>query len=106
MTAREASNSARHATKAGLPRRARAGDPETLSAPTFADAWSRLNTADHTRLAELDDTQDEILTLLLYTGHADDVDAAPMFTELQIERLAVYRAALDRTQHDVSPAHF
>ena len=73
-----------------------------MSTPTFAEVWLLLNNADRARLAELDATQDEILAFL-HTQPADDVDA-PMFTELQVERLSVYRTALERRKSDDSSA--
>ncbi|MEK8225914.1 hypothetical protein NKG05_07380 [Oerskovia sp. M15] len=66
--------------------------------PTFVDVWQLLTDADRERLAEIDDTQTEILTFLR-TQPVEDVDA-PMFSELQVERLHVYRAALERAKPD------
>lgn len=71
--------------------------PETgwMHAPTFVDVWQLLDDADRARLAEIDETQSEILTFLRTTP-IEDVDA-PMFSELQVERLRVYRGALERS---------
>ncbi|MFD6093817.1 hypothetical protein ACWFNS_05215 [Oerskovia enterophila] len=66
-----------------------------MHAPTFVDVWQLLDDADRARLAEIDETQSEILTFLRTTP-IEDVDA-PMFSELQVERLRVYRGALERS---------
>jgi hypothetical protein len=67
-----------------------------MQAPTFVDVWQVLTDADRERLAELDDTETEILDFLR-TQPVEDVDA-PMFADLQVERLRVYRTALERTE--------
>ncbi|MHA7135234.1 hypothetical protein [Oerskovia turbata] len=66
-----------------------------MHAPTFVDVWQLLSDADRQRLAELDETETEILDFLR-TRPVEDVDA-PLFSDLQVERLRVYRNALERT---------
>jgi hypothetical protein len=66
-----------------------------MHAPTFVDVWQLLSDADRERLAELDETETEILDFLR-TQPVEDVDA-PLFSDLQVERLRVYRNALERT---------
>ena len=69
-----------------------------MHAPTFVDVWQLLNDADRERLAEIDETETEILDFLR-TQPIEDVDA-PLFSDLQVERLRVYRAALEREKPD------
>ncbi|MBE7698774.1 hypothetical protein H9623_00445 [Oerskovia sp. Sa1BUA8] len=66
-----------------------------MQAPTFVDVWQLLSDADRERLAEIDETETEILDFLR-TQPVEDVDA-PLFSDLQVERLRVYRAALERS---------
>ena len=65
-----------------------------MHVPTFVDVWQLLSDADRERLAEIDETETEILDFLR-TQPVEDVDA-PLFSDLQVERLRVYRAALER----------
>ncbi|RXR25074.1 hypothetical protein EQW78_06350 [Oerskovia turbata] len=65
-----------------------------MHVPTFVDVWLILDDADRERLAEIDETETEILDFLR-TQPVEDVDA-PLFSDLQVERLRVYRAALER----------
>lgn len=67
-----------------------------MHAPSLVDVWQILTDDDRRRLTEIDETETEILDFLR-TQPVEDVDA-PMFSDLQVERLRVYRAALERTK--------
>ena len=66
-----------------------------MHAPSLVDVWQILTDDDRRRLTEIDETETEILDFLR-TQPVEDVDA-PLFSDLQVERLRVYRAALERT---------
>lgn len=76
---------------------------DRTSAPTFAEVWQILNDEDRAQLAGIEVTQDEILTFL-HTQPEDDTPAR-LFSELQVERLHIYRTTLDRKQGEKSPAN-
>ena len=81
----------------GLPK-----DRLSTSTPTFAEVWQILTDEDRAQLAGIEVTQDEILTFL-HTQPEDDTPAR-LFSELQVERLHIYRTALERKQGEESPA--
>lgn len=64
--------------------------------PTYTETWPLLSPSDRHRLDELDRVQAEVLDQLA-CGPADEVDA-PMLSDLQVERVRVYRAAHERAR--------
>ncbi|WP_353706855.1 hypothetical protein ABRQ22_11725 [Cellulosimicrobium sp. ES-005] len=73
----------------------------TADLPTYTETWPLLTSADRRRLDELDAAQREILERLLAVP-ADEVDA-PLFAELQVERLRVYRTVVSHAGGRSSP---
>ncbi|KRC42967.1 hypothetical protein [Oerskovia sp. Root22] len=64
--------------------------------PTYSQTWTLLSLGDRQRLAELDRAETEVLTFL--AARPEDERDAPPLSDLQVERLSVYRGALERAQ--------
>lgn len=99
MTPAHSDASRPHATTpddTGLPTVGLRKDRRGTSTPTFAEVWQILTDDDRAQLAGIDLAQDEILAFL-HTQPGDDTQTR-MFAELQVERLHVYRTALDRQE--------
>lgn len=69
--------------------------------PTYTATWPMLSPSDRHRLDELDRVQTEVLAQLA-SEPADEVDL-PMPSDLQVERVRVYRAAHARARRAKAP---